>query len=117
MEYFVERIAQDNEKNNDYKNISDKAFPLFSKGHVQKIEVAHDDDKVHIKCEMLPEMKKNGVYKLKMSLVRSGANEGKIVYASCPCPAVRGSKGDCKHVAATCYALEEFFRLKSTCEF
>ena len=117
MEYFIERVAQDNEKNNDYKNISHKAFPLFSKGHVQKIEVAHDDDKVYIRCEMLPEMKKNGVYKLKMSLLRNGDDKGKVVYASCPCPAVRGSKGDCKHVAATCYALEEFSRLKSTREF
>ena len=32
----------------------------------------------------------------------------------CGCPAGRGPNGSCKHIAALCYALEEFSRLKTS---
>lgn len=113
VSYFIERKAKDDESNKDYKNVSSKAFGLFRHGHVQKIELASDTDRTHIRCECLPEMKKTFTYKLKLSL----SSSGDIVYASCPCPAGKGPLGSCKHVAALCYALEELKRLKSSREF
>ena len=48
VSYFIERKAKDNESNKDYKNISSKAFGLFRHGHIQKLEIAREDDeKVH----------------------------------------------------------------------
>lgn len=72
INYFIERKANDNECNNNYKNISSKAFGLFRHGHVQKIELASDQDNVHFRCECLPEMKKSMTYKLKLSLAKVG---------------------------------------------
>lgn len=66
MNYFVERLAQDNEKNKDYKNLNSKAFGLFKHGHVQKIKVSRDVDSnlMCFHCHCLPEMKKNVRYNL-----------------------------------------------------
>ena len=110
MTYFIERKANDKEANKNYKNVNNKAFGLFKHGHVQKIEFAKDVDKTHVKCECVPEMKKNIKHQVKLSIT----NSGEIVFASCPCPAGRGPLASCKHTAAACYALEEFSRLKST---
>lgn len=115
--YFIDRKTKDEEANKDYKNVSNKAFGLFKHGHVQNIEISTDIDRVHFRCDCLPEMKKNVKYKLKLSLLKSGDHSGEIVYASCPCPAGKGPFGSCKHVAAICYALEEFTRFNSTREF
>lgn len=84
MSYFIERKAKDNEANKDYKNVSNKAFGLFRHGHIQKIELAcdsDDSDKVHLRCNCLPEMKKTFTYKLKLSLVKNGDREGEAVLA------------------------------------
>ena len=62
-------------------------------------------------------MKKDSIYKLKLSMGKSGNCEGEILFSSCPCPAGKGPLGSCKHIAALCYALEEFNRLKCTREF
>ena len=59
VSYFIERKAKDNDSKKDYKNVSSKAFGLFRHGHIQKLEIARDDDEnVHIRCDCLPEMKK-----------------------------------------------------------
>ena len=58
VSYFIERKAKDNESNKDYKNVSTKAFGLFRHGHIQKLDLARDNDKVHFRCDCLPEMKK-----------------------------------------------------------
>ena len=71
ISYFIERKTKDNEANKDYKNISNKAFGLFRHGHIQRIELACDSDKVHFRCECLPEMKKTLTYKLRLSLVKT----------------------------------------------
>ena len=42
---------------------------------------------------------------------------GDIMSAMCVCAAGCGPKGSCKHIAALCYALEEFCRIKTTREF
>ena len=118
VSYFIERKAKDNESNKDYKNISSKAFGLFRHGHIQKLEIAREDDeKVHFRCDCLPEMKKNLKYKVKLSVCNNGEHESEIRFASCACPAGKGPRGSCKHIAALCYALEEFVRLKCTREF
>ncbi|KAL9961806.1 hypothetical protein ACROYT_G030828 [Oculina patagonica] len=118
VSYFIERKAKDNESNKDYKNVSSKAFGLFRHGHIQKLEIAREDDgKVHFRCDCLPEMKKNFKYNVKLSLCNNGEQKGEITFASCACPAGKGPRGSCKHIAALCYALEEFVRLKCTREF
>ena len=117
MNYFIERKACDNKGNKDYKNLNSKAFGLFKHGHVQKIEVALDEDAnlFHIKCECLPEMKKNLKYKICLSVAKSGKGAGEITFASCnPCPAGKAPFASCKHIAAICYALEEFVRTGSS---
>ena len=60
---------------------------------------------------------KNLKYNIKLSLCNNGEQEGEIMLASCACPAGKGPRGSCKHIAALCYALEEFVRLKCTREF
>ena len=62
-------------------------------------------------------MKKNLRYIVKLSLSKDGEHEDDIAFASCPCPAGKGPLGSCKHIAALCYALEEFVRLRCTREF
>ena len=59
ISHFIERKTRDNEANKDYKNISNKALGLFRHGHIQRIELARDSDKVHFRCDCLPEIKNN----------------------------------------------------------
>ena len=118
LSYLIDRKATDSESNKDYKNICSKAFGLFRHGHVQNIELAADAQCAHFRCACLPDMKKTLKYKLQLSMVKAGDRSGEIVYASChPCPAGKGPQASCKHIAALCYALEEFGRLQSTREF
>ena len=115
MNYFIKGKSGDNEGNKDYKNLNSKAFGLFRNGHVQNIEVATSEsgDMIHIKGECLPEMKKNLKYKLNVTMINSGEQAGEITYACCsPCSAGKGPFPSCKHLAALCFALEEFVRLK-----
>ena len=114
MNYFIERTAGDHEGNRDYKNLNNKAFGLFKHGHVQGIEVALDEraNLLHVRCVCLPEMKKNLKYNMRLSLATSEKNSGEITFASCdPCPAGKAPFASCKHIAALCYALEEFVRI------
>ena len=95
-------------------------FGQFKHGHVQNIEVATSEngDVIHIKGECLPEMKKNLKYKLNVTMINSGEQAGEITYACCsPCPAGKGPFASCKHLAALCFALEEFVRLKKSRDF
>ena len=62
-------------------------------------------------------MKKNLKYKVKLSVCNNGEHESEIRFVSCACPAGKGPHGSCKHIAALCYALEEFVRLECTREF
>ncbi len=98
-------------------SMQSKAFGLFRHGHIQKIKLARDDDNVYFECDCLHEMKNDSIYKLKLSMVKNGNREGEILFCSCICPAGKGPLGSCKHIAALCYALEEFSRLKCSREF
>ena len=65
VSYFIERKAKDYDSNKDYKNVSSKAFGLFRYGHIKKIELAFDNEKVNFKCDCLPEMKKDSKHHTK----------------------------------------------------
>ena len=110
--YFISRLATDGTKANDYKNLNTHAYPLFKAGHIQSILVSCKGNHFFIKCICLPEMKKDIVYSLELTL----DNSGDIVSASCGCPAGGKPYGSCKHISALCYALEEYSRMKETCQ-
>ena len=59
-------------------------------------------------------MKKTDVYRVELS---QDMGSGDIKSASCGCTAGLGPKGSCKHIAALCYALEEFNRIKTTVQY
>ena len=59
--------------------------------------------KVIIVAQCLAQMRQL-TYKLVLML----NDEGNIIHASCGCPAGSGPNCTCKHVAALCYALEDF---------
>ena len=58
-------------------------------------------------------MRKDRDYKIQVVL----SPVGEIIFAEEGCPAGKGPKGSCKHIAAFCYALEEFVRLEFTRPF
>ena len=62
-------------------------------------------------------LNKNLQFKVKLSLCNYGEHKGEITFASCACPAGKGSPGNCKHIVTLCYALEEFVRLMCTRDF
>ena len=106
--YFIGRVAIDGKPAMDYKNMNSHAFPLYKAGHIQSILVEYRDTVYNVRCACLPEMKKDTLYEINISLDGSGD----IVRASCACPAGAGPFGSCKHICALCYALEEFCRIK-----
>ena len=84
----------------DFKSVNNSAANLFRCGHVQQIQVAHEkSDTLFVRADCLPEMK------IKLKLNKRTFD---ICGATCDCPAGKGTKTSCKHIAATCYALEEF---------
>ena len=106
--YFVSRIADDGLPRNDYKPLNSHAYPLFKAGHIQSISVAMQADTYKIRCKCLPEMKKDILYNVNVTIDKSG----EILTAACGCPAGVGPMASCKHICALCYALEEFYRIK-----
>ena len=114
MTYFVTRKVCDGQIAGDFKHTNNHSYPLFKSGHIQKIRVIKgNDNNVYCNAVCLPEMRKDREYKIQMVLSPSGD----ILYAEDGCPAGRGPKGSCKHIAAFCYALEEFVRLGFTRPF
>ena len=57
------------------------------------------DSVLYIKCECLPEMRKDRMYSISMAL---SSNSQEIMQAECGCPAGREPHGSCKHIAALC---------------
>ena len=60
---------------------------------------------VIIKCDCLPEMRKDRVYKITM---RINDKSGEIQFAKCGCVAGKGPRASCKHIASVCYSLKNF---------
>ena len=114
--YFTTRIADDGLPAGDFKSVYKSALSLFCCGHVQKIEVCREitSHSIFIRADCLLEMKKNRVYKIELQLEESSFE---ISAAQCGCPAGRGPRASCKHIAALCYALEEFARVTQLPEF
>ena len=54
-------------------------------------------------------MKKNMTYTVHLVIEKTSAD---ITYAECGCAAGLGPAGSCKHIAAMCYALEDFSRIR-----
>lgn len=106
-------MTMDGKLANDFKNMNKKAYPLYKDGHLQSIIAIIDDRHCTYQGVCLPEMKKSVLYSINMVVEQEG---GDIVSATCGCPAGKGPHGSCKHIAAMCYALEEFSKLKSTRE-
>ena len=67
VQYFVTRILIDGLPASDFKSINQSALYLYCCGHVQNIEVC-TSARVWIRSIRLPEMKKDEVHKLFVSL-------------------------------------------------
>ena len=107
--YFLCRLASDGLPANNFKDLNSHAFPLYRAGHIQSILVATRDNRFILKCVCLPEMKKDILYNVNLTM----DNDGEVLSANCGCAAGRGPNGNCKHISALCYALEEYCRIKS----
>ena len=86
---------------------------LFKCGHVQDIKVANDKH-LYTQGKCIPEMKKDRIYKINLVLDKETLH---IAQAECGCPAGKGPHASCKHIAALCYALEEFSRFGKLPDF
>ena len=105
INYFVVRTASDGKAVNDFKSINKSAENLFHCGHVQAMLVTCKDEYWWIKADCRPEMKKDKMYKIIMSLCEGSWD---INSALCGCPAGKGPSASCKHIGALCYALANF---------
>ena len=72
---------------------------------MQNIQVEASTPHTWIKANCLPEMKKDRVYKLLLSL---DSTSWDILTAKCGCPAGKEPNASCRHVGALCYALVQF---------
>ena len=112
--YFVTRSVNDGKVASDLKLINKSAENLFICGHIQNVQCTEVDELIYIKCKCLPEMRKDRVYLLKLAIK---LEDMEIVHAECGCPAGKGPRGSCKHIAALAYALIDFNRNKSLPEY
>ena len=103
--YFVTRTVTDGLPANDFKSINKSAKYLFDCGHVQNVQVGNTSSLLYIRANCLPEMRKDHVYRLVMSLQCDSMD---VTTATCGCPAGKGPVASCKHVGALCYAFAEF---------
>ena len=114
VNYFVVRRAIDGMPASDIKGMNSSALSLFKCGHIQEIVVCRlQQDRVCMKANCLPEMRKDCIYKLTLIL----DNSFDVVGAECGCPAGKGPCGSCKHIGGLCYALEEFTRIGKCPEY
>ena len=100
INYFIEAVAGDKEKTNDFKSLRESSYQMFKEGHVQKIELKRGYETIIIKCNCLPEMRKDRVYKI---IMRIHHTSGEIQFAKCGCVAGKGPRACCKHIASALY--------------
>lgn len=114
MNYFVTQKVCDGEIAGDFNHVNNHSYPLFKAGHIQRIRlIKGNDSNVYLSAVCLPEMRKDREYKIHVVLSPSA----EILYAEDGCSAGKGPTGSCKHIAAFCYAIEEFVRLGFTQPF
>lgn len=112
--YFVDRQACDKLPAGDVKSISEHAYALSERGHIQKIELTSDDNSIYLRANCLPEMRKDRTYKISLVLAKQSNH---IIAAECGCPAGKAPTASCKHIAALCYALDKFCKYSELPEF
>ena len=112
--YFVCRTVSDGLPAGDFKAINSKAKGLYDCGHIQNIEVSLTAERVWVRSDCIPEMKKNNIYKTIVSLSDVSYE---IISAECGCKAGKGPKASCKHIGTSCYALVEFCKSGQIPEF
>ena len=103
--YFVDCQVCDQRPAGDMRSISEHAYALSERGHVQKIEVASDTNSIYLRATCLPEMRKDRIYKISLELNKQSNH---IIAAGCGCPAGKAPTASCKHIAALCYTLDKF---------
>ncbi len=108
VSYFISRSVTDGLPAGDFKAINKSAEYLFRCGHIQSIEYIVSKNNIYIKSQCLPEMRKDRVYNVCIGLE---ADCSDIIYAACGCPAGKGPRGSCKHIAALTYGLSEFCKV------
>jgi len=64
---LIYQKKEDNMRAEDWKSFEAESLKLFEEGHVQNIMVQQQGTIFGIDCRCLPEMKKDGVYKIKAS--------------------------------------------------
>ena len=112
--YFVTKTVSDGKRAGDFKSINTSAVNLFLCGHIQMIQVTTDENLLWVKANCLPEMRKDRVYKVIVSLRKPGIE---VISAQCGCPAGKGPNASCKHIAALCYALVNFYQCGNLPDF
>ena len=110
LQYFIYRKENDGLERQDWKNFNFGGFKLFKEGHIQKIYVCDSTTSVYVKATCLPEMKKDRAYSLFVTIEKSSVN---VSSAKCNCPAGKGPHGSCKHLAALCFAIEDFVKTRN----
>ena len=105
ISYFVSRTAADGLPSSDIKSINKAAKHLYDCGHIQNVEVGSNSNALYIRAACIPEMRKDRIYKLIMSLDLKTFD---VTAAVCGCPAGKGPSASCKHIGALSYALVEF---------
>ena len=86
--YFVTRTVSDGLKSSNFKPINQSAMNLYLCGHVQEIQASQNKEALFLKAKCLPEMKKDHVYKLLMSMNTDKNYD--ILTAECGCPGGKG---------------------------
>ena len=99
------RTAADGLEARDFKSMNSSAMNLFQCGHVQQIQVTFSQQRLFLSANCLPEMRKDRVYKVIISLSKTTWD---ILSAACGCPGGCGPVASCKHIAALCYAFCNF---------
>ena len=110
LQYFIYRKENDGLERQDWKNFNSGGFKLFKEGHIQKVYVSDSTMNVYVKATCLPEMKKDRTYSLFLTIEKSSIN---VSSAKCSCPAGKGPHGSCKHLAALCFAIEDFVKTRN----
>ena len=111
MKYFIQRKLTDCVPVGDVSSF-DKALRLFKKGYVQKVEVCckPKDHTFFVRASVHATMK-DTLYGVQLAVYYVDRIVKDILWAKCGCPAGRGPKATCKHLAALFYGLESFCRL------
>ena len=107
LQYFIYRKKNDGLERQDWKNFNSGRFKLFKDGHIQKVYVSDFTTNVYVKATCLPEMNKDRTYSLFITIRKSSVN---VSSANCSCPAGKGPHGSGKHLAALCFAIEDFVK-------